>query len=269
MAGAMLSLSSTRQAIESIERAKDVSVQAYTLHGPVLRAVKEAASRGANVSVELEAHPFDDRKGSLAKENAHLVRELRAAGVRASLADWIHAKEIEVDGSVYLDEKNWHDGDIVLREDDPAEARSIPMMKDEALAQEAKLLAGARVFDNVIVESESFGAANPAYNALKALGEARAVPRLLVSQNDLRNTRNERSILRDLVAAGVRVRVCRDSAKLAACGDSAWLGSANATYAGKGFDMTDWGVRTGDAAIAKAVRDRLEAVWKSAKPFRA
>lgn len=267
MAAVMLSLSSLSDAVKNIERATEVSVEAYTLHGPVLRAVEAAARRGANVTVRLALHPVSNSRGGLAKENARLLHELTAAGVHACLADWIHAKEIQADGTLFLDEKNWRDDDIVLREDDPIEAGSIPMTKHEALAQEAKLLAGAAAGD-VIVESESFGSGNATYDALKALGKAGAAPRLLVSESDLRSTRNERSVLRDLVADGVRVRLCNDSAKLAAAGNSAWLGSANATFAGKGFDMTDWGVRTKDATIVKTVRDRLESAWQSAKPLR-
>lgn len=233
----------------------------------MLRAVEAAARRGATVRVELQAHPFNDRKGALAKENARLANALRADGANTSLADSVHAKEITAGDSLFLDEKNWHDGDVVLCEDDPIEARSIPMMKRDALGQEAKLLADARASDGVIVETESFGNGNPTYEALRALGEAHASPRLLVSKNDLRGTHKERSVLRGLVRCGVRVRVCTDSAKLAIAGDSAWLGSANATYAGGGFNLTDWGVCTNDATIAKTVRNRLEAEWRSAKPL--
>lgn len=268
MAAAMLSLSSTCDVIRKIEHATEISVEAYTLHGPVLRAVEAAAQRGARVRVELEAHPFNDCRGALAEENERLARELRATGAIAFLADRIHAKEVAVDGTLFLDEKNWHEHDLVVREDDPVEASAIPMMKREALVQEAKLLGCAAASDAVIVESESFGTHNPTYDALKALGKAHASPRLLVSEKDLRGSRNERTALRELVAAGVRVRLCKDSAKLAAAGNAAWLGSANATYAGEGFDMTDWGVRTNDAAIVKTVRATLEAEWQSAKQFR-
>ena len=268
MAGAMLSLSSMRDVVKNVECATEIRVQAYTLHGPVLGAVEEAARRGADVTVRLEGHPVSNDRGYLAKENEKLVGELRDAGVHASLADRIHAKSIEADGTLFLDEKNWHCGDVILREDDPAEARSIPMTKNKALVLEGSLLATARASDDVIVESETFGAGNPTYEALKALGRARASPRLLVSAADLPSTRGERSILCGLVANGVRVRLCDDSAKLAAVGSSAWLGSANATYSGDGYDMTDWGVRTNDAAIAKTVRDRLESAWQSARPLR-
>jgi hypothetical protein len=269
MEASMLTLSSTREVVRRIEGGAAIFVRAYTLHGLVLAKVEEAARRGADVTVELERHPISNDRGHLAKENKKLVREMDAAGVHASLVRWTHAKVIEVDNSAFFDEKNWHDDDIVLSEDDPVEARSIPMMKDKALALEAGLLTQARARDDAVIESETFGAGNPTYNALKELGEAHASPRLLVSEADLRSTRNERAVLRDLVAHGVRVRTCRDSAKLAAAGNSAWLGSANATYAGGGFDMSDWGVTTKDATIVKTVRDRLEAVWAAGRDFTA
>lgn len=244
-------------------------MQAYTLHGPVLRALEDAARHGANVTVELEKHPAADARARLEKENRHVVRLLRGAGVHALLADRVHAKEIQVDGTLFLDEKNWRDGDVVLCEDDSVEARSIPMSKNDALALEGKLLGEARRRDDVIVETETLGSHNAAYDALAALGRAQAAPRLLVSARDLRTSGNERAMLRKLVADGVCVRICNDSSKLAAVGDAAWLGSANATFAGEGYDMTDWGVRTGDATIVRTVRDRLENTWRCAVPFRA
>jgi hypothetical protein len=264
----MLSLSSTRVLLDRLRTAREIAVEAYTLHGKVLRAVEAAGRRGANVTVELERHPFNDRKGDLAKENERLAHALAAAGVEVRLADRVHAKEIELDGTFFLDEKNWRKDDIILCEDDPVEARSIPMTKDKALAQEAKLLDAASRSDRVIVESESFGAGNVTYEALKALGEGHVSPRLLVSERDLRGSRRERAVLQSLVRSGVAVRLCKDSKKLAVAGNSAWLGSANATYAGDGFDMTDWGIRTNDVTIVKTVRDSLEAQWESAKPFR-
>lgn len=263
----MLALSSTNDVIESIATAKEIAVEAYTLHGPVLRALEAVARRGAHVVVRLEGRPYDDARRHLSGENARIAAALRRAGADAGPADPIHAKRISVDGTLYLDEKNWQMGDIVLRDDDASEAASIPMTKDRALAEEARLLGGARRRDGVIVESESFGAANVTYSALRRLGRAGAAPRLLVSEADLRETPRERAVLTALVRDGVRVRVCRDSAKFAVAGDRAWLGSANATYAGGRWNMTDWGLRTGNAEIVTAVRIRLEAQWKAAIDF--
>ncbi len=267
MAGAMLELSSTSEVIATLGRAKEIAVEAYTLPRPVADALEDAARCGAHVAVELESRPYDDPHGSLGKENAKLVAELRGAGAKAALDHPLHAKEIEVDGALYLDEKNWRADDIVVREDHPNPG-IIPMRKHQALEQEAQLLALARLCDGVIVESESFGSGNATYSALKALGRAGAAPRLLVSERDLRGNDRERRALESLVRGGVRVRVCRDSAKLAVASDRAWLGSANATVTFGDADMPDWGCCTGNAAIVSAVRERLEAQWKAAKEFK-
>ncbi len=269
MARAMLALTTTAAVIGSLASAKNVEVAAYTLGGPVLRALEVAAERGAHVTVRLEEDPYGDRRSGLGKLNARIAAQLRRAGADAALVDPIHAKTISIDGTLYLDEKNWRADDLVLREDDPREAAAIPMRKSDALAQEARLLAGAQSSDGVIAESESFGAGNDAYAALQRLGRAGVAPRLLVNAGDLGGSARERAILEDLVDDGVRVRVCDDSAKLAIAGDRAWLGSANATYAGGTWDMPDWGVCTGDSQIASAVRARLEFEWSAARDFKA
>jgi len=263
----MLSLSSTGSVIAHLATARNVTVEAYTLHGAVLKALEEAAQSGAAVSVELEKSPFDDAKGSLARENARLAAELSASGAKATLVDPLHAKKILIDGTIYLDEKNWHMDDIVLRGDCRDDA-SIATNKADALAQEARLLSNGRAADGVIVESETFGAANATYGALRALGETGAAPRLLVSERVLHGNRRERAVLSDLVRAGVRVRACKDSAKLAVAGDRAWLGSANATIADGKYSMPDWGVRTANAAIVRTVRSRLESEWAEAKELK-
>lgn len=266
MAGEMLQLSSMQDVIEAVALARNVALQAYTLHGPVLRALESAARHGAHVRVQLEARPYEHGSRRLAEENARIADELRKAGVDARLEDRIHAKTISIDGTLYLDEKNWHDGDIVLRDDDAADAASIAMTKHDALAREGAML--ARGGDGLMVESESFGSGNATYAALKALGLAGAAPRLLVSENDLRGNERERGALENLVRDGVRVNLCKDSAKLAVAGDSAWLGSANATYADGKWAMPDWGLCTGDAAIVDAVRKRLDLDWAASEKFK-
>ncbi|MGA8574744.1 MAG: hypothetical protein WB609_03525, partial [Candidatus Cybelea sp.] len=170
MANAMLTLTSTGALIDSLAGAENVVVEAYTLGGPVLGALEDAAARGAHVAVSLEGHPYDDARRHLGRLNSRIVARLRHAGADARLTDPIHTKAISIDGSLYLDEKNWRAGDLVLREDDPTEAASIQTHKSAALEEEGNLLAGARAADGVIVESESFGAGNAAYFALRALG---------------------------------------------------------------------------------------------------
>lgn len=260
----MLRLSSLPDAIARVECASNVCVAAYTLHGPLLTALEEAARHGAHVAVELEGRPYGPGN-RLARENARIANDLRAAGARAKLSPHVHAKTMTVDGTLFLDEKNWHARDLILREDDAAEAATIPMKKCDALALEAQMLAHVKSSDGPIVETESFGTGNAAYFALQALARNGAAPRLLVSKNDLRANARERAALEHLAAGGVRVRVCADSEKLAVAGNRAWLGSANASYAEGNFAMSDWGVCTTDAAIVGTVRARLESEWRSAK----
>ena len=83
----MLRLSSTGAVIGSIASAKHVFAEAYTLGGPVLRALENAARRGARVVVELEKAPYNDAKQRLARENAKVAAELRDAGADVVLDD--------------------------------------------------------------------------------------------------------------------------------------------------------------------------------------
>lgn len=268
MASAMIQLSSTRDAVAALARAKEIAIEAYTLHGPVLHAAEEAARRGARVLVRLDGDPYGDAHARLKGENARIAAELRDAGARVSLEPSLHAKEIRADGVLYVDEKNWHDGDVVLRDSDPADAASIPCLKSAALASEANLLLGATAADRVVVESESFGCCNVVYGALKRLASEGAAPRLIVNARDLGRSPRERHALQRLIQAGVRVRVCDDSEKLAAAGGRAWLGSANATCAYGTYDEIDWGLSTNDAVIAPTVRERLEQEWDGARNFK-
>jgi hypothetical protein len=267
MAGAM-QLSSTQQVLTALSRGDRIAVEAYTLGGSVLHAIEDAASRGARVVVRLEGKPYEDPAGRLAERNAAVVAELRAAGADAGFEHLLHAKEISVDGALYLDEKNWRSGDLVLRVDDPAERAAIPAIKHEALAREAALLLDSRKTGSAIVESESFGRYNAVYSALRRLGCEGAAPRLLVCERDVHGNDRERKALEELVGDGVRVRICRDSEKLALAGGRAWLGSANATAAFKSSDTIDWGISTGDPTIVGAVRDRVEAAWAGARDFK-
>lgn len=268
MGVAMLNLSSTPQMLAALSHAREIVAEAYTVHGPVLHALEEAARRGAHVVVRLEGRPYGEPSERLARENARVVAQLRAAGADAQLDHPLHAKAIDVDSTLYLDEKNWGMRDLVLCDEDPLDRASIPAIKHAALAAEARLLRGARAGDGIIVESESFGCCNAVYSALEALGRAGASPRLLVCANELHGNDRERKVLDRLVRAGVRVRVCSDSDKLAVAGDRAWCGSANATVAFGASDMPDWGVCTGDDAIVSAARARLEAQWGAAEEFK-
>ena len=99
--------------------------------------------------------------------------ELRACGAEATLAHPLHAKALDLDGVLYLDEKNWQRNDLVLRENDATEAGGVATIKHEALSREAQLLGDSRRGDDAVVESESFGCCNAVYGALSKLARER------------------------------------------------------------------------------------------------
>jgi hypothetical protein len=71
-----------------------------------------------------------------------------------------------------------------------------------------------------------------------------------------------------LAALGIEVRTANAppadlAEKLAVGGGAAWIGSANATYAGGGAGLqTDWGIAARDPAFVDGLRAIFEANWR-------
>ena len=293
MVALMMALSSTPELLDALEHARDVSLIAYTLpKGRVLDGLTAAAKAGAHVRVRLEGYIYKD-DGKVTAANAAAVAQLRAAGADATLVHrdqhapgaMLHCKAALVDGELFLDDRNWPDdgADTIVRDDFPRDRQIVAdavagredaptpffaVAKREALAAEARLLREARGGDDVIVESESFGANNRVFRALDSLGQAGARVRLLVSARDLQGNTNEAGALRKLSGDGVTVRVCDADEKLAVVRDSrGWIGSANATAAFDHPDQLDWSARTDAASILAHLRRTFDARWKSATPL--
>ena len=138
-------------------------------------------------------------------------------------------------------------------------------LKRDALASEGKLLRAAAPGEDTIVESESFGCCNAVYSALDEAAKRGLHPRVLVCARELRGNDRERDRLAHLAADGARVRVTKETDKIALAGDRLWIGSANATAAIELPDTIDWGVCSDDAAIVAAARARVESTWAHAK----
>ncbi|MGB6985250.1 MAG: phospholipase D-like domain-containing protein [Candidatus Aquilonibacter sp.] len=286
----MMTLSSTNELLAKLDGARDVSLMAYTLPtGRVLDGLTAAAKAGAHVRVRLEGYIYKD-DGSVGTANAAAVAKLRAAGADAQLvhADknartaMLHCKAALVDGSLFLDDRNWPDdgGDTIVRDNFPDDAQIVAdalsgkedrptpffsVAKRGSLASEARLLHEAHAGEDVIVESESFGANNRVYRAIDAAARAGAHVRLLVSSRDLQGNANERGALKKLAADGVGVRVCDADEKLAVVDATrGWLGSTNATVAFNHPDQLDWGARTDAPTIMSHLREAFEQRWSTA-----
>jgi phosphatidylserine/phosphatidylglycerophosphate/cardiolipin synthase-like enzyme len=295
MVAQMLTLSSTPELLSSLKGARDVSLIAYTLPaGRVLDGLTAAAKAGAQVRVRLEGYIYKD-DGSVTVANAAAIAQLRAAGANAQLVHpqqnapdpMLHCKAALVDGALFLDDRNWPgDGaDTIVRDDFPRDAQIVDdavagkedsptpyfaVGKRESLASEARLLHEAHRGDDVIVESESFGANNGVYRAIDALGLQGAHVRLLVSTRDMHGNANEQGALKKLAADGVGVRVVDADEKLAVVdGARGWIGSANATVAFDHPDQLDWGARTDALPILAHLRQTFEERWQSAQPLKA
>jgi len=286
----MMTLSSTSELLTALRGARDVALTAYTLPaGCVLDGLTAAAKSGTHVRVRLEGYIYKDDQG-VGAANAEAIVQLRAAGADARLvhrsphaADaMLHAKMALVDGKLFLDDRNWPDdgADTIVRDDFLDDARIagdavrgcedpptafFAVAKRESLASEARLLHEARAGDDVIVESESFGASNRVYREIDEAACAGAHVRLLVSARDLHGNANEAGALEKLAADGVDARACDSDEKLAVvAGTRGWLGSANATVAFNHPDQLDWGVRTDAPAIVSHLRDAFERRWSTA-----
>lgn len=293
MVALMMTLSSTAELLSTLDRARDVSLIAYTLPpGRVLDGLTAAAKAGAHVRVRLEGYIYKD-DGDASAANTAAIARLRAAGADAALVHagahapggMLHCKAALVDGTLFLDDRNWPDdgADTIIRDDfasdvqivDDAvtgrEDRPTPFFavaKREALASEARLLNEAHQDNDVIVESESFGANNRVYTALDKLGREGAHVRLLVSARDMHGNANEQGALKKLSRDGVSVRVVDADEKLAVVnGARGWLGSANATVAFDHPDQLDWGARTDAPSILAHLRATFDARWQNAAPL--
>jgi hypothetical protein len=286
----MMTLSSTNELLAKIDGARDVSLMAYTLPaGRVLDGLTAAAKAGAHVRVRLEGYIYKD-DGSVGTANAAAIAKLRAAGADAQLVHarknardaTLHCKAALVDGTLFLDDRNWPDdgGDTIVRDNFPRDAQIVAdavdgkqdrptpffsVAKRSSLASESRLLCEAHAGEDVIVESESFGANNRVYKAIDDAARAGAHVRLLVSSRDLQSNANERGALEKLAADGVGVRVCDADEKLAVVeATRGWVGSANATVAFDHPDQLDWGARTDALPIVSHLRRAFDQRWLTA-----
>jgi hypothetical protein len=269
-----LSLSSVPDVLARIGSAHDVAFGSYFLpHGAMRDALAGAAQRGAHVSVTLQADPYRNPFG--ARCNADAARALRAAGAGVALLPSdsapFHLKAAVCDGVAYLDDRNWtkRGPELVVADDDPADVRlvrdalaghggadaALATRKDVALAREVALVDGARDAP-VIVETERV-ATSPLTRALRQHARAGGETTLVVARAS-RRSRQEASAIAQLAADGVVVRAGGSNQKLALAGDTAWIGSGNATGAsGRTAGQLEWGMLTREPAVVGAVAAAL------------
>jgi phosphatidylserine/phosphatidylglycerophosphate/cardiolipin synthase-like enzyme len=268
-----------RDVIASIGAARTVTISAYTLspRGKMSGALLAAAARGARVSVALDGSAF----GAAARSNARTIAEFNARGIRVHLTERpLHLKAAVIDGAVFLSDRNWTSGrghEVVIRDPytgdrttverailgDPGSNEHLWLRKADALAAEARLVA-QRASHEVLVESESFGAGTPLYDALRARARAHDSVHLIVAAFEYRRSSAEQRAVAELEREGVHVRIGTSGEKLALDGSNAWIGSANAT---RGLpNQVDFGFIFHNREIAAQLRAQYEENWNAATP---
>jgi hypothetical protein len=268
-------LSSVPALTARIAGAHDVALGAYVLGpGPVWEALIGAAHRGARVDVVLPRAPWPDPDGDRRRTNAAAARALRAAGAHVRLLGsdpytTFHLKAAVCDGIAYLDDRNWTRSgrELVVADDDPPAVAlvraalrgqggaidGLATRKDDAQRLELDLIASAGTAP-VTVETETIGA-GPLTAALAQHAAAGAATTLIVSGAANAHAGH---LLAQLRQAGVTVRTGGTNQKLALVGERAWIGSANATFAGKAYGkQLDWGTVTADVPLVSAVKTAL------------
>jgi hypothetical protein len=270
-----LSLSSVRDVVARIGSARDVAFGSYVLAPGAMRdALLGAARRGAHVAVTLQADPYRNPDGR--RDNRAAVRLLEAAGagvtlLRSARAPF-HLKATVCDGVAYLDDRNWtkRGPETVIADDDARDVdlvrdgiatahgganAALALRKDEALRRELELVENAGDAP-VVVESERLRN-SPLTDALRRHARSGAATTVIVGRAR-HHSRGERAALRALAHDGVIVHEGGANEKLALAGDTAWIGSGNATGAGgRAARQVEWGLVTRDAALVGAVRTAL------------
>jgi phosphatidylserine/phosphatidylglycerophosphate/cardiolipin synthase-like enzyme len=269
-----------RDVVAAVGAARTITLSAYTLspRGKMSGALLAAAARGARVSVALDGSAF----GAAARSNARTIAEFSARGIRVHLTERpLHLKAAVIDGAVFLSDRNWTSGrghEVVIRDPytgdrtiverailgDAGSNEHLWLRKADALAAEGRLVA-QRATRGVFVESESFGAGTPLFDALVARARAHDSVHLIVAAFEYRRSASEQRTIAELVRQGVNVRLGTSGEKLALDGSNAWIGSANATHGLP--NQVDFGFIFHNREIAAQLRAQYEANWNAATPL--
>jgi len=183
------------------------------------------------------------------------------AGTQTPNNEPLHAKLAIVDGTAYLDGRNWDSEDVIVSETgaadltaignaialNPTDSPYLDTIKQDALSLETTFIddASGTTIDYM---TESFGAGNVA-NALIARAEAGATVHAIVLSEDTSST--EDKTLTQMQQAGIDVELNPGSGseKMAIIGSAAWFGSSNSTT-GSPYQI-DWGaVFTGSSVLS-------------------
>ena len=239
-------------------------------------ALVSAAKGGASVTVDLPSDSYVKTLGDVYQEDEESATNIEAAG---GTVDWdagtqspampLHAKLAIVDGTAYLDGRNWDSGDVIVSETGaadltaignalalaPTDSTALDTIKQDALALETTFIQNASG-TTVDYMTESFGAGNVA-NALIAKAKAGATVHVIVLSGD--TSSSEDTVLTQLKTAGADVELNPGSGseKMTIIGNVAWFGSSNSTTGSP--DQIDWGAVFSSSTVLSTLQSNFNA----------
>ncbi len=264
--------SSIAAALAAVDDAPSVELSAYSLstRTAMYRRLVAAARRGARVDVVVSGSGM----AYAVRANERLAASAPQLHVRLT-AEPLHVKALLAGGRVFLDDRNWAMQSLVIELPPGAAAAvrraldgdatvaygGVTFSKGASLRREAQLLATAR--SRILLESESFGADNPVYDALRAALRRGIAIRVLVNAEDARGDEHEAGAIAALERAGAHVAYTSATDKLAIVdGRAAWVGSSNASEGV--LEQIDWGVTTTDGRMLRQIEGAFEKATSTA-----
>jgi phosphatidylserine/phosphatidylglycerophosphate/cardiolipin synthase-like enzyme len=262
-----------------IEGAHSIKVTAYAMspRSDMARRLIDAADHGARISVGLDADAF----GNAAVDNDALASELALHNIEVHRMPTTHAKIVELDGVVYLSDRNWPadaDQQLVVRDRNKTDFGVIDRAisggrlgasdhlwtkKSDALTAEAGVIS-ARSSGEIDVETESFGAGTPVYDAIVQRARGGDTVRLLIASREYSSSLIEHQAVADLLREHVEVRLTRANEKMAIEGYNVFVGSVNATRSLS--NQLEFGISLRDPAMATMMHSQFAREWATAIP---
>jgi len=243
--------------------------------GDMVHALGSACDRGSTITIQLDRAPFSYAVAT----NQQATMQLLAHHCHVSYASGnTHLKVALLPNAMYLTDRNFTPDGLFVRDTDAHDRAAVMetlrghtgatehfwTRKSQALQAEAAFIATAN--RTLFLETESFGAGNPVYDAIRDRIAARVAVYLLVSSLEYGQDQRERQVVGSLAAAGAQIRLSTANAKLSVPdANGAWVGSANATSGVP--EQTDWGMVLAGESSAQMIAQRFSDDWGHSAPL--
>lgn len=276
-----------------LSAASTICFSAYVFTNESFQALDTAAKNGANETVVLPQEEYSEDSSDanqLAADGAHIIYD------QGTSTPPLHAKLALVDGSAFLDGRNWDTSDVVISDTyasdytaignalalNPTSSANLDTLKSIALAREAEMTTSAVSGSNgmlsgitirFMTESFSSGASN-VIGALESAAQDGASVEVVVLSSYVQGNTSEMNLITTLenppYNMSVRLNPNSGSEKMTLISNqtTGWFGSSNATSSSSQDDnYIDWGLTVGDPTVLSDLQSYYDMVYaQSSKP---